>query len=100
MNHVLTDLNGFETSHNNYLVNQDNGRENKMFSVLRDATKGDLMRIVLVHNRLHPLVWKIKRKYKKFRLHLHKDRRHWMFTWKPKLGKNHGSPQTLNYPLC
>ena len=23
-----------------------------------------------------------------------------MFTWKPKLGKNHGSPHTPNCPLC
>ena len=69
-----------------------------------DSRKGEedhcwmkaMMRIVLGHNRVQPLVWKIKRKYRKFRLHLHKDRRHWMFTWKPKLGKK----TTGCVPLC
>ena len=35
---------------------------------------------------------RLKRKYRN-------DRRHRMFTWKPKLGKNHRSPSTLNFPL-
>ena len=69
-----------------------------------DSRKGEedhcwmkaMMRIVLGHNRDQPLVWKIKRKYRKFRLYLRKDRRHWMFTWKPKLGKK----TTGCVPLC
>ena len=42
-------------------------------------------------------------KWKKYRqeyvLYTYTKRRHQMLTWKPKLGKNHGSPQTLNSPL-
>ena len=48
LHHVMMDLNGFEKDNDNYPVIPEYGREKGMLSVLRDATKGNMHKSILI----------------------------------------------------